>query len=111
MPSGGEDAAREFYAGTLGWTEIEKPPVLAGRGGCWFGSDDLEVHLGVEDPFRPALKAHPGILVGDLDAVADGLLASGHEIRHDRDLPGYRRFYVNDPFGNRLEFLQPDVVS
>lgn len=107
MPAGGEDAARAFYGGVLGLAEIAKPPELAKRGGAWFRGGELEVHLGVEDPFAPARKAHPGILVDDLDAVQGRLAGAGIEVRPDQLFPGYRRCYADDCFGNRLEFLQP----
>ncbi|MEJ2862005.1 VOC family protein [Actinomycetospora flava] len=107
LPAGEEDRARAFFVGVLGMTEIDKPPVLAVRGGAWFRAA-LEIHLGVEDDFRPAHKAHPGILVDDLDAVAERLHEAGHHVTPDRDFPGFRRFYAHDPFGNRLEFLEPE---
>jgi catechol 2,3-dioxygenase-like lactoylglutathione lyase family enzyme len=110
MPRGEEAAARRFFAGVLGMAEVDKPPVLAARGGAWFRAGGLEVHLGVEDDFRPARKAHPGILVGDLDAVVLRLRKAGQEVTWDGDFPGFRRVYAHDPFGNRLEFLEP-VVS
>jgi catechol 2,3-dioxygenase-like lactoylglutathione lyase family enzyme len=106
MPGGGEDAARSFFVGVLGMTEIDKPPVLAARGGAWFRAGGLELHLGVEDDFRPARKAHPGILVGDLDEVVRRLRAADQDVAWDGDFPGFRRVYAHDPFGNRLEFLQ-----
>ena len=114
MPVGAEDRARPFYAGALGMTEIDKPAELAARGGCWFRRDGLEIHLGVEDGFRPARKAHPGILVNDLGALAARLTDAGVGVDWDDNFPGYRRFYAHDPFGNRLEFLsarspQPSV--
>jgi catechol 2,3-dioxygenase-like lactoylglutathione lyase family enzyme len=107
MPRGREDAARAFYRDVLGMAEVDKPPVLAARGGAWFRSGGLELHLGVEDDFRPARKGHPGILVDDLDAVARLLTDAGQHVAPDSELPGFRRFYAADPFGNRLEFLQP----
>lgn len=107
-PPGSEDALRAFYAGVLGLQEIPKPPELAKRGGAWFRGPGLELHLGIEEDFRPARKAHPGLLTGDLDALADRLRAAGHDVRHDGLFPGYRRFYADDPVGNRLEFLQPE---
>jgi catechol 2,3-dioxygenase-like lactoylglutathione lyase family enzyme len=106
-PPGSEDALRAFYAGVLGLEEIPKPPALAARGGAWFRGPGIELHLGVEQDFRPARKAHPGILVDDLDALAARLNAAGHETRPDDLFPGHRRFYADDPAGNRLEFLQP----
>lgn len=107
-PAGSEPVMREFYAGLLGLTEIPKPPALAARGGVWFGAPGIEIHIGVEDGFRPARKAHPGIVVRDLDAMAELLRAAGHEIRPDDLLPGFRRFYVDDPVGNRIELLEPE---
>lgn len=106
MPAGAEDRARAFYAGVLGLEEIAKPPVLAARGGAWFGAGGVELHLGVEDGFTPARKAHPGILVTDLDALVARLTAAGVDARPDGEFPGHRRVYADDPFGNRLEFLQ-----
>ncbi|WP_329242426.1 glyoxalase [Actinoallomurus sp. NBC_01490] len=106
-PPGTEPAMREFYAGVLGLAELPKPPALAARGGVWFGAPGIEIHIGVEEDFRPARKAHPGILVRDLDVMAGRLRAAGREVRPDDLLPGYRRFYVDDPVGNRLELLQP----
>ena len=107
MPRGEEAAARSFFAGVLGMAEIEKPPVLAARGGAWFRAGGLELHLGVEEDFQPARKAHPGILVGDLDELADRLRNAGQDVTWDADFPGFRRVYAHDPFGNRLEFLEP----
>lgn len=107
IPAGGEETARAFYSDVLGMDEVAKPPVLAARGGCWFRAGALELHLGVEEPFVPARKAHPGIVADDLDGVAGRLQAAGHEVRFDDALPGFRRFYTDDCFGNRLEFLHP----
>jgi catechol 2,3-dioxygenase-like lactoylglutathione lyase family enzyme len=106
-PPGAEPVMRDFYAGALGLAEVPKPAALAARGGVWFRAPGVEIHIGAEDGFRPARKAHPGILVRDLDALADRLRAAGHRVLPDDLLPGYRRFYVDDPAGNRLEFLQP----
>src|SRR5450759_2399494 len=106
MPRGQEATAREFYEGVLRMTEIDKPPVLAARGGAWFRAGGVELHLGVEDDFRPARKGHPGIMVSDLDASVDGRAADGQSAGWDTDFPGFRRVYAHDPFGNRLEFLQ-----
>ncbi len=109
MPAGGEDDARRFYQGLLQLTEVEKPPVLRSRGGAWFRGPSLEVHLGVEQEFRAVRKAHPGILTNKLDELAGSLTTGGVEVLWDPDFPGFRRFYAHDPFGNRLEFLQPDA--
>ena len=107
VPAGSEPALREFYGGVLGMSEVAKPATLAARGGVWFGSGTAELHLGVEADFRPARKAHPGLLVDDLDAVLARLAAAGRTVRPDDLLPGYRRCYVDDPCGNRLELLAP----
>ena len=106
-PAGSEAISREFYAGVLGLTEIEKPPALARKGGCWFRGHGIELHLGVETDFRPARKAHPGLLVSDIDAWAARLRAAGYQARFDDEFPGMRRFYSDDPHGNRIEFLEP----
>lgn len=106
-PPDSEDALRSFFVGVLGFDEIPKPSKLAARGGCWFRGHGIELHLGVEQDFRPALKAHPGLLVDDLDAWAARLTGAGHPVDFDDDFPGMRRFYSADPHGNRLEFLQP----
>jgi catechol 2,3-dioxygenase-like lactoylglutathione lyase family enzyme len=108
MPPGEEAQARQFFGDVLGMSEVEKPPELAMRGGVWFRAGRLELHLGVEADFAPARKAHPGILTDDLDALRSQLNEAGWECEPDGSLPGFRRFYVHDCFGNRLEFLQPD---
>ncbi len=107
MPVGGEDDARAFYIDVLGMVEVAKPPVLAARGGVWFHAGTLNLHLGVEEDFRPARKAHPGIQAHDLDDVSARCRKAGIDARPDDNLPGHRRVYVDDPFGNRLEFLEP----
>jgi catechol 2,3-dioxygenase-like lactoylglutathione lyase family enzyme len=107
MPAGGEERARAFYQGVLGIPEIPKPPELANRGGCWFERQGLKVHLGVEAEFRPARKAHPGLLVVDLDVLVDRLHSCGYSAREEEPLQGYRHIYVDDPFGNRIELLEP----
>ncbi|MFD4555034.1 VOC family protein [Streptomyces sp. NPDC058469] len=105
-PPGSEDALRRYYVDVLGMAEIPKPPVLAARGGCWFGAGAVRLHLGVEDDFRPAKKAHPGLRVTGIDAYAARLKSLGASVTWDKELPGYRRFYSEDPVGNRLEFLE-----
>ena len=109
MPSGGEALAREFYSGLLGLTEIPKPPNLAKRGGAWFEGGTLRVHLGVEADFRPARKAHPAFFVEHLDAIDRHLREAGVAVVTDEPLEGYRRLYVSDPFGNRIELLEPII--
>jgi catechol 2,3-dioxygenase-like lactoylglutathione lyase family enzyme len=111
IPPGTEDEARSFYVDVLGMFEVQKPSVLAARGGLWVRADMLEIHLGVETEFRPARKAHPGILAADLDALATRLTDKGVKVTWDDDFPGHRRFYVADCYGNRLEFLSPTTTE
>ena len=106
-PPGGEGDARAFYAGLLGIPEVPKPSELAKRGGVWFEAGALKIHLGVEADFRPARKAHPALLVSDLRALVERLRAAGVEVR-DVPLEGHYRVYVADPFGNRIELLEPN---
>lgn len=110
-PAGSEDLLRSFYTGVLGWQELPKPPLLAVRGGCWFrvpghGGPDGELHVGIEEDFRPARKAHPAFVV-DIDATAATVAAAGHAVNwaDPAEIPGRKRFHTNDPVGNRLEFL------
>lgn len=110
-PPGSENLCRAFYGGVLGLDEIDKPPVLAGRGGCWFRGPGIELHLGVENDFRPARKAHPGLLVTGIDDWAARLAAAGYPVSFDDLFPGMRRFYSEDPHGNRLEFLEPSELA
>lgn len=107
MPPGGEREARAFYRDLLGIPEIVKPPELAGRGGCWFEADGVKVHLGVEEKFAPARKAHPAFVVDDLPSLIDVLKRAGVSISDDVELEGYDRIFVADPFGNRIELLEP----
>jgi catechol 2,3-dioxygenase-like lactoylglutathione lyase family enzyme len=106
MPAGGEYEARRFYGTLLGIPEIPKPPELAKRGGAWFETPTVKVHLGVDVDFRPARKAHAGLLVRNLHALIQQLRGAGIEVREDDPLPGYSRVYVDDPFGNRLELME-----
>ena len=106
MPAGEEEKARRFYAGLLLLTEVKKPYALARRGGCWFESGALRIHLGVEEPFVSARKAHPALQVSGLDDWAARLSAAGAPVLWDADLIGFRRFYTADPFGNRIEILE-----
>jgi catechol 2,3-dioxygenase-like lactoylglutathione lyase family enzyme len=108
MPAGGEALARAFYADILGIQEVPKPANLASRGGCWFERGDLKIHLGVEADFRPARKAHLALLVADLPELQAKLKASGYTLKEDEPLKGYRRVYVDDPFGNRVELMEPN---
>lgn len=107
MPAGGEAQARAFYAALLGMTEVPKPEALATRGGCWFVSGSAMLHLGVEESFVPARKAHPAFAVEDLPTLRARLEAAGYGcVDSSGDIPGVARFHTADPFGNRLEFQQ-----
>jgi catechol 2,3-dioxygenase-like lactoylglutathione lyase family enzyme len=108
VPADSEAAARAFYGGLLGMAELPKPAVLAARGGCWFRGGSWELHLGVEAEFRPARKAHPGVIVDGIAALAARLTEAGVHVEWDDNFPGHRRCYADDPFGNRLEFLEPE---
>ena len=105
-PEGCESAAKEFYGSVLGMKEIEKPPVLRARGGCWFECGSQQFHVGVERDFQPARKAHPAFAVFHLDELRETLRARGVKVQDDDALPGVRRFYAEDPWGNRLEFVE-----
>lgn len=107
MPAGREQEAVAFYQGLLGIPEVPKPLRLAGRGGCWFERGSLKVHLGVDADFRAATRAHPAFEVDDLAALVAELRAAGVPVVDDEPLDGHHRVYVADPFGNRLELLQP----
>ena len=108
MPAGEEGRARAFYFGILGLEELRKPASLAARGGAWFGLDDgWHMHLGVEAPFRPSKNAHPAFVVEDFDGLAEKIDAAGFAVLWDDELAPRRRFYGEDPFGNRLEVLEP----
>ena len=107
MPAAGEESARRFYGDVLGLEEVPKPQHLRARGGCWFRGTAVELHLGVEEPFRPARKAHTAFTVADLDQARARLQSAGHPIVEDTQLDAHRRFYTADPFGNRLEFIEP----
>ena len=107
MPEGRELEAVAFYNGVLGIPRAPKPPNLAARGGVWFERGDLRIHLGVEADFRPARKAHPALIADDLSRLRKRLEGAGIEVVVDEPLVGFDRFYVNDPFGNRIEFLAP----
>jgi catechol 2,3-dioxygenase-like lactoylglutathione lyase family enzyme len=105
-PAGCEAEARAFYGELLGLAELPKPDALRARGGCWFRAGGQELHVGVEEPFAPARKAHPGLVVDDLAALAERLRGHGIVVTADDAIPGVRRAYVSDPFGNRLELRQ-----
>ncbi len=106
MPVGSEERARDFYCKLLGMTEIAKPATLARRGGAWFASGLVQVHLGVETDFRPARKAHPALRIEGYDVLLAKLRAAGIEVKEDSEIPGVRRAYIDDPFGNRIEVIE-----
>ena len=106
IPAGGEPAARAFFGELLGLAELPKPASLAGRGGCWFALGGQQLHLGVDPDFRAAKKAHVALESDDLDTLRARVEAAGYATRDDRPIPGVRRFFTDDPFGNRLELVQ-----
>lgn len=104
MPRGQEERARAFYRDLLGMIELPKPPELAKRGGCWFASGDVQLHLGVEDDFRAARKAHPGLRCTNFEALLDQLRNAGIEVTEDNATEA-RRAFIHDPFDNRIELI------
>ncbi|KHF39930.1 VOC family protein [Halalkalibacter okhensis] len=105
-PKGSEEKARQFFNEILGFTELEKPDVLKKRGGVWFALGPIIVHIGIEEPFVPAKKAHPAFEVEHIEELKKHLKKNNIQYKEDDQLPGANRMYVNDPFGNRLEFLE-----
>jgi catechol 2,3-dioxygenase-like lactoylglutathione lyase family enzyme len=105
-PKGSEDEARRFFGDILGLPEVPKPANLAKKGGCWFQLGHQQIHVGVQDDFLPAKKAHPAFHVQNIQALRDHLTAQGIATRDEDPLEGAVRFYCDDPFGNRLEFLE-----
>jgi catechol 2,3-dioxygenase-like lactoylglutathione lyase family enzyme len=107
MPAEKEETARGFYVELLGFTEVPKPPELAKRGGAWFQSGNVQLHLGVETDFRPARKAHPAFLVDQLESLLAAARDAGYEIDTSQPpLEGYQRAHIFDPFGNRIELME-----
>ena len=107
IPAGGEGEARQFFGELLGLTEIPKPHEMAGRGGCWFQLGDRQLHIGVDLDFRPARKAHVALSVEDLRGLRAKLEGVGYDTLDEEPLEGRQRFFTSDPFGNRIEFLEP----
>jgi catechol 2,3-dioxygenase-like lactoylglutathione lyase family enzyme len=105
MPAGEEESARRFYRDVLGMVELTKPPQLARRGGCWFGSGSVQLHLGVEADFRAAKKAHPALRCVDYEGLTARLRSAGVSVTEDENIPGVRRCHITDPFGNRIELV------
>jgi catechol 2,3-dioxygenase-like lactoylglutathione lyase family enzyme len=111
MPKGQEGQAREFYGTLLGLRELPKPAELAAKGGVWFECGELQLHLGVEEPFLPARKAHPGIRLAGYEAFVSKLAQAGVTVKPDSSVPGMRRAFVDDPFGNRVELVDGESPS
>jgi len=110
IPVGGENRAREFYTGILGFTEIEKPAPMASRNSIWFAAGAVNLHLGIEPEFHPAKRAHPAFIVDDLDEILAACERTGLTTKPDTSFSGFRRVHVLDPFGNRLELMQRETV-
>ncbi|WP_175772840.1 glyoxalase [Paraburkholderia phenazinium] len=106
MPAGGEDNARRFFSEILGLQELPKPADTAGRGGLWYQCGPMQLHLGVQKEFAPALKAHPGLLVDRLEPIVEALKSAGYALSTDVPIKGFSRIFTNDPFGNRIELLE-----
>jgi catechol 2,3-dioxygenase-like lactoylglutathione lyase family enzyme len=105
MPVNGEATAAAFFIKIIGMQQVDKPEPLRSRGGCWFTLDSVQLHLGVEDPFTPQKKAHPAFCLPNLDDLADRLAAAGYPVDWDDSLQDRKRFYTQEPFGNRMEFM------
>jgi catechol 2,3-dioxygenase-like lactoylglutathione lyase family enzyme len=108
MPRGEEHRARAFYAGVLGMTEVAKPPKLAPKGGAWFATGAVQIHLGIEAEFRPAKKAHVALTVTGAANLRQRLADAGYPVREDDNIEGTKRFFTDDAFGNRIEFIEVD---
>ena len=106
IPPDGEAAARRFYGEVMGFVEVPKPEPMRARGGMWFAAGPVGIHLGIEDEMRPSQKAHPALVVTDLDAYVARLLAAGSPWKASDELPGTRRGHTQDPFGNRIELIE-----
>lgn len=105
-PKGSEEAARQFFTKILSFKEVEKPDSLKRRGGVWFANENIQIHIGIEEPFIPAKKAHPAFEVENIENLKQHLLTQGITVQDDENLPGAKRFFIFDPFGNRIEFLE-----
>ena len=110
MPRAGEDMARQFFRDLLGMIEIVKPPELAKRGGCWFESGKVQIHLGVENEFRAARKAHPALRCREYVGLLAHLRQNGVEVTEAYDISGVRRCHIFDPFGNRIELVEDGAL-
>ena len=105
-PKGSEDTARKFFKNILGFEEVEKPEELKKRGGVWFEFGNYQIHIGIEEPFYPAKKAHPAFEIENIEELKKHLVTNGIDVMEDDKLPGAKRFYISDPFGNRMELLE-----
>jgi catechol 2,3-dioxygenase-like lactoylglutathione lyase family enzyme len=105
-PKGSEDTARKFFKDILGFDEVEKPEELKKRGGVWFTFGNYQIHIGIEESFSPAKKAHPAFEVENIEELKNHLITNGVNVIEDDKLPGAKRFYISDPFGNRMELLE-----
>jgi catechol 2,3-dioxygenase-like lactoylglutathione lyase family enzyme len=105
-PKGSEDTARKFFKNILGFDEVEKPEELKKRGGVWFEVGNYQIHIGIEEPFYPAKKAHPAFEIENIEELKKHLVTNGIDVIEDDKLPGAKRFYISDPFGNRMELLE-----
>lgn len=105
IPVGGEPEAIAFYSGVLGLTQLPKPEPLASRGGCWFQAGPMQIHLGADADFLAAKKAHPALIVSDIDSMLEALEAAGHEVRAGATIDGVTQTFTDDPFGNRIELV------
>ncbi|MFF3099887.1 VOC family protein [Viridibacillus arvi] len=105
-PKGSEDEAKRFFGDILGFREIEKPELLRKRGGVWFEFANYQIHIGIEEPFIPAKKAHPAFEIENIEGLKSHLSKNKIKFIVDEDLPGANRIYINDPFGNRIEVLE-----
>lgn len=106
MPKGGEEDARYFFIKLLGFKEVPKPEAMARRGGCWFEIGPVQLHLGVEQNFKPAMKAHPAFEVDDVEGFAEKLHRAGYKVKWNEEIADIKRFFTEDPFGNRIEILE-----
>ena len=105
-PKGSEETARKFFKNILGFDEVEKPEELKKRGGVWFEFGNYQIHIGIEEPFYPAKKAHPAFEIENIEELKKHLVSNGIDVIEDDKLPGAKRFYISDPFGNRMELLE-----
>ena len=105
-PKGSEDTARKFFKDILGFYEVEKPEALKKRGGVWFEFGNHQIHIGIEEPFYPAKKAHPAFIVENIEALQQHLVTNGIDVSEDDNIPSVKRLFISDPFGNRMEILE-----